>query len=257
MSAVGGGGGGEGGEGRSGGGEAWRGRLDKREPGVGGRAEERLWDAAAIGYYRAQQAVPVVQTLICDDAPQFKGITEDLSLCWVHEGRHYKKLDPVIPRHQTALTTFRQRFWAYYRALRTYQQTPIPAEASRLAAAFDTLFTTQTGYDALDTRIAKTAAKKHALLRVLDQPFLPLTNNPAELGARRRVRKRDVSFGARSPTGIRAWDTFHTLIGTAHLLGVNVLHYLQHRFSRTYHLPALADLIRQHAATADLAASAA
>lgn len=227
---------------------AWRALLDEHLPGVGDRLRERLWDAAAIGYYRAQQALPVVETLVCDDAPQFKGITDDLSLCWVHEGRHYKKLSPVIALHQMALASFRGRFWAYYRMLRTYQQAPTPVEAARLATAFDTLFATQTGYAALDERIAKTAAKKQALLRVLAKPYLALTNNPAELGARRRVRKRDVSFGARSPTGVQAWDVFHTIIGTAHLLGVNVLHYLQDRCSGACRLPALADLIRQRTA---------
>jgi Transposase IS66 family len=228
---------------------AWRTLLDEQLPGLGDRVRQQLWDAAAIGAYQAQQTLPVVETLVCDDAPQFKGITADLSLCWVHEGRHYKKLDPVIPLHQTALASFRGRFWAFYRALRTYQQAPAPAEATRLACAFDTLVATKTGYAALDERIAKTAAKKHALLRVLDKPFLPLTNNPAELGARRRVRKRDVSFSARSPAGIKAWDTFHTPIGTAQFLGVNVLHYLQDRFTRACQLPALADLIRLRAAT--------
>ncbi|NOT80444.1 MAG: hypothetical protein HOP07_15740 [Bacteriovoracaceae bacterium] len=28
--------------------------------------------------------------LICDDAPQFKGILEFLGLCLIHEERHYK-----------------------------------------------------------------------------------------------------------------------------------------------------------------------
>jgi hypothetical protein len=93
--------------------------------------------------------------------------------------------------------------------------------------------------------IAKTLTKRQALLRVLEKPYLPLHNNPAELAARRRVRKRDASFGARSPAGIRAWDVFHTLIGTAQLLGVNVLHYFQDRCSRAGAIPALADLIRQ------------
>ncbi len=237
--------------------EEWRTLLDQQLPGLGDRLRERIWDAAAIGYYRAQRAVPVVETLVCDDAPQFRGITADLSLCWVHEGRHYKKLSPVVAAHQRDLSSFRGRFWAYYRALRAYQQAPTPAEAARLASAFDTLFATQTGYAALDERIAKTAAKKQALLRVLDKPYLALTNNPAELGARRRVRKRDVSFGARSPTGVKAWDIFHTIIGTAHLLGVNVWHYLQDRFSGAYRLPALADLIRQRAADPPVALGAA
>lgn len=228
--------------------EEWRALLDARLPGLGDRLLERIWDAAAVGHYRAQRAVPVAETLVCDDAPQFRGITEDLSLCWVHEGRHYKKLCPVVPGHQQALDGFRQRFWAYYRELRAYQRAPSPPEAARLGGAFDTLFAARTGYADLDERIAKTAAKRRALLRVLDKPYLPLTNNPAELGARRRVRKRDVSFGARSPTGARAWDAFHTIIGTAQLLGVNVLHYLQDRFTRAYQLPALADLVRLLAA---------
>lgn len=233
--------------------EEWRHLLDARLPGLGDRLRDRLWDAAAIGYYRRQQQVPVLDTLVCDDAAPFKGITDDLSLCWVHEGRHYKKLNPVVPLHQREVATFRGRFWAYYRELRTYQQAPTAAAMSRLAAGFDTLFATQTGYAALDERIAKTAAKKRELLRVLEKPYLPLTNNPAELGARRRVRKRDVSFGARSPAGVSAWDVFHTIIGTAHLLGVNVLHYLQDRFAGVMRLPALADLIRQRGATLALA----
>jgi regulator of replication initiation timing len=228
--------------------EEWRALLAEQCPGLGDRVCERLWDAAAVGYYRSQQAIPTVETLVCDDAPQFKGITDDLSLCWVHEGRHYKKLNPVVARHQQALATFQGRFWAYYRDLRAYQEHPTPDEHTRLDAAFDTLFATTTGYGALDDRIAKTAAKKQALLRVLDKPSLPLTNNPAELGARRRVRKRDVSFGARSPSGVAAWDVFHTVIGTAQLLGVNVLHYLQDRFRGAMRLPALADLIRKQSA---------
>jgi hypothetical protein len=236
--------------------EEWCALLDARCPGLADRARARLWDVAAVGYYQSQQAVPVVETLVCDDAGAFKGITADLSLCWVHEGRHYKKLSPVLASHQQALAAFQTRFWAYYHELRAYQQDPSPGEQARLEAAFDTLFATTTAYAALDDRIAKTAAKKAELLRVLEKPYLPLTNNPAELGARRRVRKRDVSFGARSPTGLAAWDVFHTVIGTAQLLGVNVLHYFQDRFSRAYHLPALADLIRQRAVAPQAAPAA-
>ena len=66
----------------------------------------------------------------------------------------------------------------------------------------------------------------------------------AELGL---ASKRDVSFGARSPVGIRAWDRLHTILGTATKLGVNVLHYLRDRFTGTYGLPALADQVRQRA----------
>jgi len=229
---------------------AWYHWLDTALPGLGPQQRQRVSDAAAVGAYHAQTAVPIVDTLVCDDAPTFKGVTDDLQLCWVHEGRHYKKLTPALSLHRAVLDTFLTDFWVYYRRLLAYQAAPTSALTATLATDFDTLFSRKTGYADLDERIAKTKAKRHPLLRVLDKPYLPLTNNPAELAARRRVRKRDVSFGARSAAGIHAWDVFHTLIGTAHLLGVNVLHYFYDRFSRAGRLPALADLIRQRAVQA-------
>jgi hypothetical protein len=224
------------------------GLLAEHLPKVGEQQRRQIMDAAAIGAYRAQQDVPVVETLVVDDAPQWKGITADRALCWVHEGRHYTKLDPCVPAHRQLLADFRRDFWDYYRELAAYRELSSASAAARLSSAFDSLFRRQTGYAALDERIAKTRAKKVALLRVLDHPEIPLHNNPAELGARRRVRKRDVSFGARSPAGIRAWDCCQTIAATAQKLGVNVLHYLQDRFSGAHQLPALADLIAQRAA---------
>ena len=123
-------------------------------------------------------------------------------------------------------------------------------ERTRLDAAFDALFARRTGYWHLDERIAKTAAKKEALLCVLAHPEVPLHNNPAELGARHRVRKRDVSFGPRSRAGITAWDIFGTITQTAATLGVNVAHYLYDRLSGANRLPSLAALITQRAAEA-------
>jgi len=114
----------------------------------------------------------------------------------------------------------------------------------------DTLFARHTGYWHLDERIAKTAAKKEALLGVLDHPEVPLHHNPAELGARQRVRKRDVSFGPRSQAGITAWDVFGTITQTAAKLGVNVAHYFYDRLSGAYRMPSLAALITQRAAEA-------
>ena len=57
---------------------------------------------------------------------------------------------------------------------------------------FDDLFSTTTGYDALDKRIALTKDKKEALLLALKFPFLPLHNNDAENGAQHQARLRDI-----------------------------------------------------------------
>ena len=76
---------------------------------------------------------------------------------------------------------------------------------------FDQLFSTVTGYAALDERIAKTKRQKEAMLKVLKHPEIPLHNNPAELEARQRVRKRVISYGPRSQAGARGWDAAETV----------------------------------------------
>jgi len=224
--------------------------LEEHVPRLGPQQRAHVLDAAAIGAYRVQQDVPVVEILVCDDAPQFKGVTAGLALCWVHAGRHFKKLAPIFAHHRALVETFLTDFWAYYHELQAYRAAPTVRERTRLDAAFDALFARRTGYWHLDERIAKTAAKKEALLCVLAHPEVPLHNNPAELGARHRVRKRDVSFGPRSRAGITAWDIFGTITQTAATLGVNVAHYLYDRLSGANRLPSLAALITQRAAEA-------
>lgn len=229
--------------------------LTNHLPGLGPQAQKWIRDATAVAAYHAQVGYPVVRLLVCDDAPQFKGVTEELALCWIHEGRHLKKLTPFVPAHQALLADFRTRFWAYYRELLAYRLQPTPAEATRLAAAFDTLFATTTGYQALDDRIVATRAHKAWLLLVLTHPEIPLHNNPAELGARQRVRKRDVSFGPQSDTGRRCWDTFSSLVETAKKLGVSVHAYFTDRVRNAGLVPRLDALITQQAAALNLSAS--
>jgi hypothetical protein len=224
-------------------------------PALGPQAQKWIRDATAVAAYHAMRGFPVVQLLVCDDAPQFRGVTADLALCWIHAGRHFKKLTPCVPLHQALLAAFQTRFWAYYRELLAYRVQPTPAEAERLAAAFDALFATTTGYQALDDRIAATRAHKAWLLLVLRHPEIPLHNNPAELGARQRVRKRDVSFGPQSDTGRQCWDTFSSLVETAKKLGVSVHAYFADRVRHAGIVPRLDELILQQAAALNLGAS--
>jgi len=81
--------------------------LHTEKPHLGSQQQTRVLEAAAIAaYHDSQTAWPVVQALVCDDAPQFKWLTAQLSLCWVHEGRHYKKLNPSVAYHRQLLATF-------------------------------------------------------------------------------------------------------------------------------------------------------
>ena len=229
--------------------------VDKCLPTLGAQHRRYILEAAAIAAYRAQQKFPVVELPICDDAPQFKRLTEELALCWVHDGRHYKKLNPVVAHHRQLLDDFSKRYWDYYDDLLTYKQDPTMKEATRLSKAFDDLFSETTDYVTLDKRIAKTKVKKDALLMVLKHPEIPLHNNPAELQVRRRARKRDVSFGPRTEDGKKAWDTFLSLAATTKKLGVSFYAYVHDRVSDVNKIPQLADLIAQQAELCQLNAS--
>jgi hypothetical protein len=156
-------------------------------------------EALAIAAYRSQSTYPVVKLLLCDDAPQFNGLTRQLALCWIHEYRHYKQLTPRFLAHCDLLKGFSQAFWQLYQDLLAYRDEPSEAKADVLRAAFDQLFGQPSGYQQLDERKALTLAKKDALLMVLSHPEILLHNNPAELGARQRVRKRDVSAASHVP----------------------------------------------------------
>lgn len=229
--------------------------LDAHLPRLGGQTRRLVVDALAVAAYQAQMEWPVVKLLLCDDAPQFALITDELALCWVHEGRHYKKLTPTVALHCQELDRVLKDFWTFYDELLAYRERPTVEERTRLEARFETLFTTTTGYWALDERIRKTWAKKESLLLVLTHPELPLHNNASELGARQRVRKRAISFGPRTAEGAKAWDTFMSLAATSRKLGVNFLHYLHDRITGADEIPALATIIDERAKEFDLGAS--
>jgi hypothetical protein len=201
-----------------------------------------ILEASAITAYRALPHA--IKMLLTDNAPQFQAITEFLALCWIHEGRHYKKLTPSFTLHKIYLEAFLKKFWKYYKALLDYKESPNPKKAKKLSKKFDGLFSTKTGYDELDKRIALTKSRKESLLLVLQYPELPLHNNASELGARGQARKRDISLHTINQKGTQAKDTFMTIVETAKKHGVNVYHYLYDRITKKYEMPSLANLIK-------------
>jgi hypothetical protein len=183
--------------------------LDTYLPKLGSGQRTRVIDAAAIAFYHHQTDWPVVHTLVCDDAPQFKLITNDLALCWVHEGRHYKKLTPVVACHQQLLDEFLDQFWDYYRELLAYKDSPSAELARKLKSKFWKLFDTKSSYEQLDERKRLTTAKASQLLLVLEHPELPLHNNLAELAARTMVQRRNISYATQTTLGTQASAYFY------------------------------------------------
>ena len=214
------------------------------DPNKGKLHRIRIMEACAIAYYHQEIGMPIVKLLLCDDARQFKLITDELSLCWIHNGRHYKRLTPIVRIHQKELTTFRGRFWNFYRELYKYKKNPSCELANSLSAEFDILFSTETGYNELDKRIAKSKAKKKELLTVLNYPEIPLHNNLSENGARVQKRREDVSLQTKTKAGTKAKDTMMTIVETAKKHSISSYKYIYDRVSKAYKMPSLANLIR-------------
>jgi len=219
------------------------------DPNKGKLHRTKIMEAGAIAYYHQEIDMPIVNLLLCDDAPQFKLITDDLSLCWVYDGRHYKRLRPVVQNHQKELTAFRGRYWNFYRELYKYKKNPSCELANSISAEFDILFSTKTGYNELNARIAKSKAKKEELLTVLNHPEIPLHNNRSENGARVQKRREDVSLQTKTKAGTEAKDTMMTIIETAKKHSVSSYKYIYDRISKIFKMPSLAKLIRVKSAS--------
>ena len=205
----------------------------------------RVLEACSIASYHRMTNIPVVNILLSDDAPQFRKLTYQHAYCWIHDGRNYKKLRPVVPYYQEKLKAFLDKYWDYYGKLCDFKIKPDSEVAEQLDAEFDQLFSTKTGYDQLDERISKTKEKKKSLLMVLTVPEIPLHNNAAELAARAKVRKRDVSLQTVTEKGTKANDTFMTIVQTAKKLSVSACAYIYDRVSNKFEMTSLAQLIRE------------
>lgn len=192
----------------------------------------RISEACGISYYHKQTNIPVIKILMADDAPQFKLLTSNLILCWIHDARHYKKgLKPILKYHQKLIDDFLNKYWDFYSDLLDFKKNPDKNLILSLKKKFEKIFSIKTKYDDLDNRIKKTKSKMNELLLVLKNPELPLHNNASELGARVKVRKRDVSLQNKTLGGLEAQDTMLSIIYTCKKIGISPFKYIFERIS--------------------------
>ena len=175
--------------------------------------------------------VALFTVLVGDDAPQFKNVAKRFALCWVHEERHYKKLNPVFEISKAELKRVRAQIWDYYKKLTKYKGSPTSELKESLQNEFDTIFGQVTGYEELDRRLQLTLSKKHDLLTVLDYPATPLHNNLSENGVREIVMKRKISGGVKSDAGITAWENNMSILATCKKLGVSYYEFMKEVFA--------------------------
>jgi hypothetical protein len=181
--------------------------------------------------------------IISDDAGQYIGVSSHHALCWIHEIRHYKKMNPFLNQHKSVLNSFLSELWSFYELLTQYKENPDRNMSINICGRFDSIFSTVTGYKTLDDRIAMTRKKKDELLLVLNYPNIPLHNNTAEIAVREGVIKRKISYGTRSDLGKMAWENMLSIMDTCKKLGVSFYKYILDIFSNSYSMPRLSELI--------------
>jgi BMFP domain-containing protein YqiC len=215
---------------------------------VGDKTRRTLRELCALSAAWTQRPPLRQLKLHADDARHFDGLAPWRGLCWVHEGRHYAKLQPGQDEAAAEeVAAFRAYFWGLYREIECYRKAPNAQRAKELEGLFDQLFAAQPQWRPLALRIAASRAKKAELLQVvLEHPAMPLHNNAMEQGARVRVRKRAVSGGPRSETGRQAQDTMQSVLETARKLGLSAWAYVRDRVFGLKQIPPLAELVRAH-----------
>lgn len=210
----------------------------------------KVKEAFAFAYYHSQDEYPIVELLITDDASEYNKIATIFhALCWIHDARYYKKLMPIVTGHQNVCADFMKEYWDYYHSLLAYKKQPSQTLKDELDNEFDRLFVADKSYAQLNTCIKRTVHNKEQLLAVLDYPQLPLHNNDSELGARKKARKRDISYHTMTPKGTAVQDAWMTIVHTAMKLGVNIYSYINQIVNNSVTTP-LADVIHQKAAYA-------
>lgn len=206
---------------------------------------EMIKTSMLIGAFHDSEMGYVGKALVSDDAPQFNQLYDDHLLCWPHELRHYKDLDPQLFEHRQALNSFFSEVKDIYKMLKKWIQTRNEEMRKYLFGWFNELFKRPTGYRLLDQRKKKSFDKMDKLLAPLFTSIeLPLDNNESERDLRCRVTKRKVSLFNRTIEGARAWDFYLGLMKTCQKNDLNFYQFLEDRLSCENDVPQLSEIIR-------------
>jgi hypothetical protein len=187
--------------------------------------------------------------IVSDDAGQFNVFRH--ALCWIHAERGINKLVPLNPTHTKHIAWARTQVWDLYADLKAYKTDTAlqtPEFQAEIHARFDEVCRTRTHYQALNQQLKRMAHNKGELLRVLDDPKLPLHNNLSESDIREYVSRRKTSGSTRSENGRRCRDTFTSLKKSCQKLGISFWQYLRDRVAQVNAIPSLADALRAKAA---------
>ena len=156
-------------------------------------------------------------------------------------------LEPKVT-HAKQIAWVRCQIWDLYADLKAYKTNPRlqnPTFQEEIRQRFRELCRTRTTYQTLNGHLKRLLGSQDELLRVLEDPNLPLHNNLSESDIREYVKRRKISGSTRSDAGRRCRDTFASLKKTCRKLGISFWQYLCDRVSRSNAIAPLGEAVRQ------------
>lgn len=198
-------------------------------------------EAALIGGLTTQ-GIPIDLSIISDGARQFNVF--DHAMCWVHAERGVNRLIPVNDENKVLVANTREAIWNLYQKLKEYKLNPTPNKKDEINSEYNEFANLTTTYDALNKALKYFKNNKSDLLKVLENPSIPLHNNLSERDIRDYVKKRKISGSTRSEEGRKARDTFASLKKTCKKLAISFSKYLQDRISGKNDIENLGESVR-------------
>ena len=104
------------------------------------------------------------------------------AMCWVHAERRVNRLIPVNDENKILVEEAREAIWNLYQKLKEYKLNPTQILNIKdiINNEFDEFANKTTTYDALNKALQYFKNNKSDLLKVLENPSIPLHNNLSE-----------------------------------------------------------------------------
>ena len=135
-------------------------------------------------------------TTFSDGAQQFNVFKH--AQCWIHAQWLLYKVHPVNGQQVMGQKWCRTWLWAIYDDLKAFKAEPSEENAMKVQLGFLALIQTRTNCRALQQALSSLAGIEKELLRVLEDPSLPLHNNLIESLIREYVKRPRIGGSTRS-----------------------------------------------------------
>ena len=203
-----------------------------------------LRSAALLSAYHKGLLGPIVKGLVSDDAGEYRDITSNHQLCWIHELRHYRLINIKTGFMKEELDVFFDKAWSLYRFMKDYKNKPTLKSRRFIEKEFLELFEEKWDNYHIDSLQKNTMNRRLGLLKFLDNPNLEIHNNSCEFDIREKVVKKKISYGHKSIEGCKNGNFWLSLFHTCRKNSVTFWEFLIDRFTNENLVPQLPAIIQ-------------